>query len=64
MVGTQKEKCLLEYQKLLGISKSEVVVYSDSHDDIPLLLQAGHPIAVNPDKKLAKFAQLNQWRII
>jgi phosphoserine phosphatase len=27
-------------------------------------LQAGHPIAVNPDKKLAKFAQLNQWRII
>lgn len=64
MVGTQKEKCLLEHQKLLGISKSEVVVYTDSHDDIPLLLQAGQAIAVNPDKKLAKIAQLNHWRII
>jgi phosphoserine phosphatase len=64
MVGTQKKICLLEHQKLLGISKPQVVVYTDSHDDIPLLLQAGQAIAVNPDKKLAKFAKLNQWRII
>jgi phosphoserine phosphatase len=41
-----------------------MVVYIDSHDDIPLLLEAGEAVAVNPDRKLAKMAKLNKWRII
>jgi putative phosphoserine phosphatase/1-acylglycerol-3-phosphate O-acyltransferase len=64
MIGLQKEKCLLALQKELGIPKSRVVVYTDSHDDIPLLLQAGEAVAVNPDRKLAKLARLQNWRVI
>jgi HAD superfamily phosphoserine phosphatase-like hydrolase len=64
MVGTQKERCLLRLQKELGIPKSQVVVYTDSHDDIPLLMQAGEAVAVNPDKKLRKAAEVHHWRII
>jgi phosphoserine phosphatase len=64
MVGTQKERCLLEIQKRLGIPKKQVVVYTDSHDDLPLLMQAGEAVAVNPDRKLAKVAKQLKWRII
>jgi phosphoserine phosphatase len=64
VVGTEKERFLLELQKKLDIPKERVVVYSDSHDDIPLLLQAGEAVAVNPDRRLAKMAKLHQWRVI
>jgi HAD superfamily phosphoserine phosphatase-like hydrolase len=64
IVGTTKKSCLLRLQEKLGIPKQQVVVYTDSHDDIPLLLEAGEAVAVNPDRKLAKFARLNKWRII
>jgi len=64
VVGTQKERCLLELQQELGIPKNEVIVYTDSDDDIPLLLQAGEAIAVNPNRKLKKAALLHNWRII
>jgi HAD superfamily hydrolase (TIGR01490 family) len=64
MVGTQKERCLLELQQELGIPKSQVVVYTDSNDDIPLLLQAGEAVAVNPNRKLRKAAEFHHWRII
>jgi len=64
MVGKQKERCLLEIQKRLGIPKKQVVVYTDSHDDLPLLMQAGEAVAVNPDRKLAKVAKELNWRVI
>ena len=64
MVGTQKERCLLELQQELGIPKSQVIVYTDSDDDIPLLLQAGQAVAVMPNKKLKRAAELHHWRII
>jgi HAD superfamily hydrolase (TIGR01490 family) len=64
MVGTQKRGCLLALQKQLGIPREHVVVYSDSHDDIPLLMEAGEAVAVNPDRKLAKFARQQSWRVI
>ncbi len=64
MVGTEKERSLLELQQELGIPKDQVVVYTDSDDDIPILLQAGQAVAVNPNKKLRKAAQLHHWRII
>ncbi len=64
MVGTQKKQRLLEIRKRLGFSKKQTVVYSDSHDDLPLFLQAGHPVAVNPDRRLAKIAKKFSWRVI
>lgn len=64
MVGSQKKQSLLKIRKQLGISKHQTVVYSDSHDDLPLFFQAGHPVAVNPDRRLAKVAKQFNWRVI
>lgn len=38
--------------------------YSDSANDLPLLQQVTHPIAVDPDPRLREFAQRNGWPII
>ncbi|ASK17971.1 histidinol-phosphatase [Halomonas sp. N3-2A] len=38
--------------------------YSDSHNDLPLLEQVEHPVAVDPDDTLRKIAEERQWRIM
>ncbi|MEJ2044010.1 MAG: HAD-IB family hydrolase [Reinekea sp.] len=38
--------------------------YSDSHNDLPLLEQVVHPVAVNPDDKLTAIAQQRNWPIL
>lgn len=35
--------------------------YSDSHNDLPLLNLVDHPVAVDPDEKLAAVAQQANW---
>ncbi|WP_447529218.1 histidinol-phosphatase [Vreelandella sp. TE19] len=38
--------------------------YSDSHNDLPLLEQVEHPVAVDPDATLRQIAEERQWRIM
>ena len=38
--------------------------YSDSHNDIPLLEEVDHPVAVDPDDTLAAHARARGWQII
>lgn len=38
--------------------------YSDSINDLPLLEQVTHPVAVDPDDRLREIAQTRQWDII
>lgn len=38
--------------------------YSDSHNDLPLLSQVTHPVAVDPDEQLASHAKTQGWPII
>ena len=38
--------------------------YSDSLNDIPLLEQVDHPVAVDPDEALAQHAEMKGWPII
>lgn len=38
--------------------------YSDSHNDLPLLHQVSHAVAVDPDDKLRAAAQAQGWPII
>ena len=47
----------------LGLSLDDAVFYSDSASDLPLLERVGEPVAVNPDKKLAKVARDRGWRV-
>lgn len=36
--------------------------YSDSHNDIPMLMEVTHAVAVDPDEKLQAYAQKFGWR--
>jgi len=38
--------------------------YSDSHNDLPLLEQVDHPVAIDPDDKLKAHAELMGWPIM
>ena len=37
--------------------------YSDSATDIPMLEAVGHPVAVNPDRELARVAAEREWEV-
>ena len=38
--------------------------YSDSMNDLPLLERVSHPVATNPDERLAKTAEQRGWTIL
>lgn len=64
MQGEEKASCVKEVAVKLSIDKAKITAYSDSILDLPLLLSAGRPIAVNPDRKLRQLSLANQWMII
>lgn len=41
-----------------------IYAYSDSHNDLPLLERADHPVAVDPDPMLRAEAQRRGWAVI
>ena len=47
---------------LAGLEESRF--YSDSHNDLPLLEAVSHPVAVDPDPRLAQLARQRQWPVI
>lgn len=64
MQGEEKASCVQEIASKLSIAKDKITAYSDSFLDLPLLLSAGAPVAVNPDRKLRRFSKLHQWSIL
>lgn len=44
-----------------GAELSACWAYSDSHNDIPLLNVVGHPVVVNPDATLGRYAAARGW---
>lgn len=49
-------------ESLKNVEKS--TFYSDSHNDLPLLDQVGHPVAVDPDAALRAHAGARGWPVI
>ncbi|MCX6389255.1 MAG: HAD-IB family hydrolase [Solirubrobacterales bacterium] len=47
-----------------GFDLAESYAYSDSESDLPMLRAVGHPVAVNPDRPLAKVAAEEGWEIM
>nr|WP_242523695.1 HAD family hydrolase [Microbulbifer salipaludis] len=45
-------------------AEGEKWFYSDSINDLPLLMQVEHPVAVDPDAQLRDEAQARGWRVI
>lgn len=47
-----------------GLSLDHSYFYSDSHNDLPLLEQVTHPVAVDPDPKLQATAEARGWQVL
>jgi len=61
--GPHKAEAMREIAAARGIDLSRSFAYSDSETDIPMLEAVGHPVAVNPDKELARLATERGWEI-
>lgn len=64
MLGENKADYVSQLIELHGLAKNNVTAYSDSYQDLPFLLSAGNPVAVNPDKKLRLISIQNNWTIL
>ena len=61
--GPHKATAIRELAARDGIDLAESYAYSDSVTDVPLLEAVGHPVAVNPDRDLARHAREHGWEI-
>jgi len=53
-----------DWLKTIGRQLEESWFYSDSHNDIPLMKEVNHPVAVDPDESLKNEAIKIGWPII
>ena len=60
---TGKITKLNEWLEISGNNLDGSSFYSDSHNDLPLLEQVTHPVAVDPDPQLKTIAQQRNWKI-
>jgi HAD superfamily hydrolase (TIGR01490 family) len=61
--GPYKATIMQELAITDGIDLAGSYAYSDSYTDVPMLEAVGHPVAVNPDRVLAKVAKERQWEV-
>lgn len=61
--GKEKAVAIKELAQQRGFDLSNCYAYSDSHNDLPLLLAVGHPSAINPDAALRIRALRESWPI-
>jgi HAD superfamily hydrolase (TIGR01490 family) len=60
--GTAKAEAVRRLAETHGIDLQSSYAYGDAAGDIPMLQAVGHPIAVNPDRRLRMAAQHHGWR--
>ncbi len=61
--GPHKADAMRDLAAKDGIDLSESFAYSDSATDLPMLECVGHPVAVNPDRELARRARAEEWEV-
>jgi HAD superfamily hydrolase (TIGR01490 family) len=61
--GPEKRKAIKSLAKDRNLSLRRSYAYSDSQNDLPMLTAVGHPVAVNPDKILTRYAKAADWPI-
>jgi phosphoserine phosphatase len=47
-----------------GIDLAKCYFYTDSMSDVSLLEKVGHPVAVNPDRRLRAHAKKRGWAVM
>lgn len=61
--GEEKALAIKELAQAKGFDLKDCYAYSDSHNDLPLLLAVGHPNVINPDALLRIKALRENWKI-
>jgi len=61
--GQGKAQGVLEFAEQWDIKLADSFSYSNGAEDIPFLETTGHPVALNPDKKLVKIAKDKGWPV-
>lgn len=61
--GPYKAEAVREIAERDGLDLDRCWAYSDSATDLPLLRAVGHPVAVNPDRALARVAREEGWEL-
>ena len=61
--GEARAMILAQYAEAEGLDLAESVSYADSASDLPMLEAVGHPVAVNPEAKLATIARKRGWHV-
>ncbi|QYB03006.1 HAD-IB family hydrolase [Rhodococcus sp. USK10] len=59
--GPAKAEALREYADKHDADLGDSFAYSNGAEDVPMLKSVGHPVALNPDRKLAATARQNGW---
>jgi hypothetical protein len=54
---------MADYAAAHGLDLQQSVAYADSASDLPMLEVVGHPVAVNPETKLAAIARKRGWHV-
>jgi HAD superfamily hydrolase (TIGR01490 family) len=62
--GPFKAEAIREMAVQEGIDLASSYAYSDSITDLPMLELVGHPVAVNPDRELARVARERGWDVL
>ena len=61
--GPHKAEAMRSLAETAGIDLEASYAYSDSATDIPMLEAVGHPVVVNPDRALARWAEQHGWEV-
>ncbi len=61
--GEARALIMADYASQHGLDLGQSVAYADSASDLPMLEAAGHPVAVNPETKLAAIARKRGWHV-
>jgi alcohol-forming fatty acyl-CoA reductase len=64
MAGEEKARWCEQLAERTGLSLKDCWAYGDSYYDLPFLTAVGHPVAVNPDRRLEATARGRQWPIV
>ncbi|HXG11706.1 MAG TPA: HAD family hydrolase [Gemmataceae bacterium] len=59
-----KAALIREYAQRHGIDLGQSFAYGNSVGDVPMLECVGHPVAVNPDRRLRRLAAQRGWRVV
>jgi HAD superfamily hydrolase (TIGR01490 family) len=62
--GEGKADALRALAVKADLDLSASTAYSDSYSDVPFLEAVGHPVAVNPDRRLRQIARVRGWPTI